>query len=105
MEAGGLPQLLRLSRSEVDNVRRDASQALKHIGHSRGRDRNRHNGRDRDRELDMEREEGREGEKDVEQGVLRGNDDKLGREEVPGIGGVASGGFGDDDSEEESDDG
>ncbi|CAM9782601.1 unnamed protein product, partial [Hapterophycus canaliculatus] len=38
VEAGGLPQLLRLSRSERDNIRRDACQALKHIGH-KGRDR------------------------------------------------------------------
>lgn len=42
MDAGGLPLLLRLSRSELRSVRRDASQALKHIGHkSRERDRDR----------------------------------------------------------------
>ncbi|CAM9896013.1 unnamed protein product [Ectocarpus sp. 4 AP-2014] len=40
VDAGGLPQLLRLSRSERENIRRDARQALKHIGH-RGRDRER----------------------------------------------------------------
>ncbi|CAM9976961.1 unnamed protein product [Ectocarpus fasciculatus] len=40
VDAGGLPQLLRLSRSERENIRRDACQALKHIGH-RGRDRER----------------------------------------------------------------
>eukprot|EP00903_Cladosiphon_okamuranus_P018654 g17169.t1 len=38
VEVGGLPQLLRLSRSEHDDIRRDASQALKHIGH-KSRDR------------------------------------------------------------------
>ncbi len=38
VDAGGLPQLLRLSRHEQDNIRRDASQALKNIGH-KGRDR------------------------------------------------------------------
>ncbi|CAM9513859.1 unnamed protein product, partial [Ectocarpus sp. 12 AP-2014] len=40
VDAGGLPQLLRLSRSERENIRRDACQALKHIGH-KGRDRER----------------------------------------------------------------
>eukprot|EP00752_Nemacystus_decipiens_P012475 g11049.t1 len=51
VEAGGLPQLLRLSRSEHDNIRRDASQALKHMGH-----------KSRDREKKIEAPELPEGE-------------------------------------------
>eukprot|EP00904_Undaria_pinnatifida_P008605 jgi/Undpi1/4875/HiC_scaffold_19.g08228.m1 len=45
VEAGGLPQLLRLSRSDSESIRHDASQALKHIGH-RGRDKDRDTVRD-----------------------------------------------------------
>lgn len=42
MDAGGLPQLLRLSRSDHATVRRDASQTLRHIGHKvRDRDKER----------------------------------------------------------------